>query len=124
MIRKFLVTFFSLVFSAMLMGCGENMKTEINSDINSMMDSNILNSSEQQSNNTNSAQISREKAKEIALKHANVQEDKITDYEIDLDNENGILIYEISFESNGKEYDYDVNAQTGEITNSKNELID
>ena len=68
--------------------------------------------------------FTKEQAKEIALKHANIKAADITDYEIDLDTEDGKLVYDISFEHNGKEYDYDVDAETGKITNSKNEIID
>ena len=137
MFKKFLAAFCAVVFSAMLTGCG------ISSDISSIMDPDMNNSaqqdnntnnnsvgknstpiSEQQNNTTTEAKISKEKAKEIALNHANVKETEISDYEIDLENENGKLEYDISFDANGKEYDYDVDATTGEITNSKNELID
>ncbi len=144
MFKKILAAFCAVVFSAMLTGCGTDMGNDISSDISSMMpdmndsaqqdNSNNTNNnsvghnstpiSEQQNSTTSQAKISKEKAKEIALEHAGVTEGNITDYEIDLDNENGVLVYEISFESNGKEYDYDVNANTGEIKNSKNELID
>ncbi|MBE6787953.1 MAG: hypothetical protein E7537_06370, partial [Ruminococcaceae bacterium] len=68
--------------------------------------------------------ISKEEAKDIALKHANLKETDISDYDIELDNEDGKLIYDISFEANGKEYDYDIDAHTGNVTNSMNELID
>ena len=145
MFKKIIVSFFAVVFSALLVGCGTEMGDDLSSDISSIMDPDMNNSaqqdnsnntsnnsvghnstpiSDQQNNTSSNAKISKEKAKEIALDHAKLTEDKITDYEIDLDNEDGILVYEISFESNGKEYDYDVNANTGEISNSKNELID
>ena len=133
MFKKILAAFFAVVFSAMLAGCGTKVGNDISSDINSIMDPNMNNSvgqnstpttSEQQNNSTNNAKISKAKAKEIALSHAGVKEADISDYEIELDNENGVLVYDISFDCNGKEYDYDINANTGEITNSKNELVD
>ena len=133
MFKKIITAFFAVVFSALLVGCGTEMGDDLSSDMSSMLDPNMNNSAEQnntnysdqQSTNTSSeAKISKEKAKEIALKHANAEESKISDYEIDLDTENGVLVYEISFDYNGKEYDYDVDANTGEISNSKNELID
>ncbi len=131
MFKKIMATFCTLVFSAMLAGCGTQMGEDISSDISSMMPDTNTDSSYQSETNTtqqnttaSEAKISKEKAKEIALNHANLKESDITDYEIDLDNEDGKLVYEISFECGGKEYDYDVNATTGDISNSKNELID
>ncbi len=130
MFKKIIAAFFAVVFSALMVGCGTDMGEDISSDISSLMpDSNTSSQHEsntpQNNNNTTSeAKISKEKAKEIVLEHAKLTEDKITDYEIDLDNENGILVYEISFDSNGKEYDYDVDANTGKVTNSMYELID
>ncbi len=139
MFKKFVAAFFSVVFSAMLIGCGTDMGNDLSSDISSIMDPNpngsaqsstpstnssITNSSSQPDTNSQTAKISREKAKEIALNHAKVNESEITDYEIELDNEDGKLMYDVSFESNGKEYNYDIDADTGDITNSKNELVD
>lgn len=141
MFKKFVAAFFAIVFSAVFAGCGTKMGEDVSSDISSILEpdnsnsaqqnnnsntpnTSINNSSMPNSNTTSEAKISKEKAKEIALRHANVNEDKVSDFEIDLDTENGVLVYEISFDSNGKEYDYDVNATTGDITDSKHEIID
>ncbi len=131
MFKKIIATFCALVFSAMLAGCGTQVGEDISSDISSMMPDATDNSSYQSSTNstpqnstTSDVKITKERAKEIALEHAKIKETDITDYEIDLDNEDGKLVYEISFESNGKEYDYDVDATTGKVTNSMYELID
>ena len=141
MFKKFVAAFFAIVFSAVFAGCGTKMGEDVSSDISSILEpdnsnsaqpnnnsntpnTSINNSSTPNSNTTSEAKISKEKAKEIALRHANVNEDKVSDFEIDLDTENGALVYEISFDSNGKEYDYDVNATTGDITDSKHEIID
>lgn len=59
--------------------------------------------------------ISREKAKSIALKDAGLKEANIYDLEIELDREKGTLHYDVSFESNGRDYDYEINAKTGKI---------
>ncbi len=133
MSKKIISALFAVVFSLLLVGCGTEMGNDLSSDMSSILDPNPNNSAEQ--NNTNysdlqsgdnqsDVKISKEKAKEIALKHANADESKISDYEIQLDTENGVSVYEISFDYNGKEYDYDVDAKTGNISNSKNELID
>ena len=65
--------------------------------------------------NTTSSQITVSKAKSIALKDAGLSESQIHDYEIELDNDNGVLHYDISFEKNGEDYDYEINAKTGKI---------
>ena len=63
--------------------------------------------------------ISRDKAKSIALEHAGVSESQVYDLEVDLDSERGTMVYEVSFDASGYEYDYDINATTGEIIKSK-----
>ena len=59
--------------------------------------------------------ISRDKAKQIALSHAGVNSANIFDFEIELDRERGKLVYEISFDTRQKEYEYEILARTGEI---------
>lgn len=57
------------------------------------------------------AKISHERAKEIAL--AKVGGGTVT--EMDLDYEQGVLVYEAEIRYNGIEYEVDVNASTGEV---------
>lgn len=52
------------------------------------------------------------KAKSIALNHAGVSENEAHDMDIELDNEDGILVYEVEFKSGNMEYDYEINAAT------------
>ncbi len=59
--------------------------------------------------------ISKSKAKSIALKDAGLKASEIYDYEIELDRDNGVLHYDVSFEKDGKDYDYEINAKTGKI---------
>ncbi|MBE6129399.1 MAG: peptidase [Erysipelotrichaceae bacterium] len=68
--------------------------------------------------------ISREEALAIALKHAGVSENDIFKVEIKLDNEHGRDEYDIEFHAGGKEYSYDINAQSGEITGFESEIDD
>jgi uncharacterized membrane protein YkoI len=65
--------------------------------------------------------ISAAAAKEIALKHAGVAETDVRGYSCQLDREDGVWVYEIEFEANGFEYDYDVEAATGKILKAKKE---
>lgn len=61
------------------------------------------------------AGITANDAKQAALKHAGLDESQVTDVDIDLDRDNGILIYEVDFNLGNTEYDYDINAETGEV---------
>lgn len=67
--------------------------------------------------NTNSDYIGISKAKEIALNHANLNESDITWHKAKLDNEYNYSIYEIEFIYEYKEYDYEIDAYSGEIIN-------
>lgn len=61
------------------------------------------------------AYIGEAEAKRIALAHAGVNEGDIYDYEFEMDYEHGAMIYELEFDCAGCEYEYDINAKTGEI---------
>jgi len=61
------------------------------------------------------AYIGTSKAKAIALNHAGVNSSHIEDFEVELDYDDGRMIYEVEFEVNGREYEYDIDAITGEI---------
>ena len=64
------------------------------------------------------------KAKSIALNHAGVSENEAYDMNIELDDEDGILVYEVEFKSGNMEYDYEINAATGAILKHESELDD
>ena len=64
------------------------------------------------------------KAKSIALNHAGVSENEAYDMDIELDDEDGILVYEVEFKSGNMEYDYEINAATGAILKYESELDD
>jgi len=70
------------------------------------------------------AKVTYDYAKSVALNHAGAKENQITDYDIDLDKENGTLVYEISFDFDGYEYDYVLEAATGNILHSHKEKDD
>jgi uncharacterized membrane protein YkoI len=73
---------------------------------------------------TTSTGITEARAKEIALAHAGVSAGNVTKYEIELDTEKGVTVYEIEFKSGGFEYEYEVNASTGDIIKSEKEWDD
>ena len=64
------------------------------------------------------------KAKSIALNHAGVSESKAYDMDIELDEEDGKLVYEVEFKSGGMEYDYEIDAATGTILQQEAEKDD
>jgi uncharacterized membrane protein YkoI len=68
--------------------------------------------------------IGEQKAKELALKHAGVSADKISNYKIELDTDDGVAAYEIEFQVRLAEYDYKINAVTGAVLKSEKEIDD
>lgn len=86
--------------------------------------SNSTSSKPSSSTSSSSSLISRSKAKTIALNKAGVSSSQITDYEIELDTENGTKVYEISFNSGRNEYDIEINAKTGKILKYEKEIDD
>ena len=78
----------------------------------------------QPSNPAASGDIGHAKAKSIALNHAGVSESKAYDMEIELDDEDGTLVYEVEFKFGGMEYSYEINAATGAILKHEAELDD
>lgn len=73
------------------------------------------NTTNYQSNVNTTANISVERAKEIALSHAGLASNKVTFQRIELDFDNGIQKYEIEFYYNYREYSYEIDANTGNI---------
>ena len=65
--------------------------------------------------------LEREKAKLIALSDAGVQSENVRDLEIELDKEWGVILYDITFESGGFEYEYEIDAYSGEILFERSE---
>ena len=59
--------------------------------------------------------IGEAKAKELALGHAKLSASDVTFIHVELDWENGRQVYDVEFYSGAKEYDYEIDAKTGEI---------
>ena len=66
--------------------------------------------------------ISADRAKQIALSHAGVGGASFIKAELDTDD--GVQVYEIEFKVGNVEYEYDINAISGEIISSKSEVDD
>ncbi len=66
--------------------------------------------------NTDAAEISEEKAREIALSHAGVNADQATFIKSHIDLDNGKKVYDVEFyTADGKEYDYEIDTASGNI---------
>ncbi len=76
------------------------------------------------SKTTPSGDIGYAKAKSIALNHAGVSENKAYDMDVELDDEDGRLVYEVEFKSGNREYDYEIDAASGAILKHETELDD
>ena len=82
---------------------------------------NIVNN--QQSNNIDGNQqlnpyetsITVEEAKEIALKHANLTSTQVSFVKSEFDFDDGVKKYDIEFYYNNREYNYEIDANTGRI---------
>ena len=65
--------------------------------------------------NSNNSKITVEKAKEISLKHANLKDNQVVFDKTEMDYDNGVQIYDIEFHYNNIEYNYEIDANTGNI---------
>ena len=74
-------------------------------------------------NNATTASIPLDEAKNIALTHANLTEDAVSLLRTEQEYENGVLVYEIDFTSGDYEYDYKINANTGEVVSYDRDSI-
>ena len=75
-------------------------------------------------NNSNNKYLSKHKIEEIAIKKANVS--KYYDYDIEFEFKGGTPIYEVEFETDGAEYEIEIDAKNGNIIKYevKNKKVD
>lgn len=77
---------------------------------------------EKEGNASTKAYIGKTKAKQIALNHAEVSNPE--NLEIEFDADNGIIVYEVDFNTTTMEYEYEINATTGKIIKTEKEKND
>jgi len=65
--------------------------------------------------------IGEEEAKRIAFQDAGIAETEVSGLEIEMDIENGRLVYELEFHVSGVEYEYELDAETGTIIKAEKE---
>ena len=68
--------------------------------------------------------ISETKAKQIAIEDAGFKEDQVTFTKVLLETDNGRLEYDIDFNKDKFEYDYEIDAKTGDIISTDKEIED
>ena len=73
---------------------------------------------------SSSSTITEADAKQIALNHAGVSESETERMRVKLGRDDGVQEYEVNFYVGNREYDYDINAATGEIRSYDSEIDD
>ncbi len=76
------------------------------------------------SSSSSSNLISKEKAQNIALNHAGVKFANAKFLKAELDKDDGVYKYEVSFKYGKYEYDYEINAKTGKIIEFDKDIDD
>ena len=80
-------------------------------------------SSGSSSSGSSSAKLTKAEAKAIALKHAGLKESEVRELEVELDRDDGTLHYDVDFEKDGYDYDYEIDAGSGKILKSRKERV-
>lgn len=70
------------------------------------------------------AYIGSEKALAIAYNNAKINASSAIAPKVEMDYEDGLMVYEVEFYYNNKEYEYEIDAVTGAIVKAKNEYDD
>lgn len=132
--RKIIISLVVVILVMMLTACDMSLggmmgrnRNSTNNDANSNSESTPMVESfisDTVDSLTEDTAIDKQRAKEIALNHAGIKAENISGYRIELDRDDGVTSYEIEFDSAGYEYNYDINAKTGEIINSGKDMID
>ena len=124
--KKIITALFALTLIFTLAACRNSGNVDTNSNHNNgtssiMPDDGMLGSStplntDSIANNSKAqAKISYDQAKSIALKDAGLTAENVSFLRNELDRDDGILKYEVEFTKDGVEYEYDINADSGEI---------
>lgn len=101
----------------------DSITNDNSSNNNNNSNNSNTNGSNNNGNNATTASIPLDEAKNIALTNANLTEDAVKFLKTELDHENGVLVYEIDFTYDTYEYDYKIDANTGEIVSYDRDSI-
>ena len=120
--KKLLTISIVFVLILALSACGNPAPSGSNQQNFLAAEQNLSNQAGQnQQQNTPGTAISREKALEIALGQAGVNQTDIRDLDIELDRERGLTVWEVDFDHGNLEYSYDVDAESGAVTKVERE---
>ena len=61
---------------------------------------------------------------DVALKDAGFATTDVTELEVELDLDDAVIHYDVSFKNGGNEYDYDIDASSAAIISSHSEVDD
>ena len=116
--------------SALALVCGVSVACSSNTSANVNTNSANTNISQENTssqnninNNNTNAKITSDKAKEIALNHANLSENQVTFIKSNIDYDDGMKVYDVSLYVNDVEYSYEINAQNGNIVSYEMDSI-
>ena len=119
-----------LTMSALALVCGVSVACSSNTSANVNTNSANTNISQENTssqnninNNNTNAKITSDKAKEIALNHANLSKNQISYINAHSDYDDGIQVYDVSLYVNDVEYSYEINAQNGNIVSYEMDSI-
>ncbi len=112
--KKFFIGLLITITSINFIACNNQSKNQNENNQSTSINQNVNNNIQNNSNNTQS-KITIEQAKEIALKHANLSENQVNFIKTDQEIDHGIQKYNIELYFDNKEYDYNINANTGDI---------
>lgn len=109
---------------------GERLQAELTEEIQEVLYTNQTNKENTVSDVVSTGEtkefeyIGKEEAKKIAFTAANVETNNVRYVEAEMDYENGNAVYDVEFESVEFEYEYILDAKTGEILRSYKEYDD
>ena len=119
-----------LNMSALALVCGVSVACSSNTSANVNTNSANTNISQENTssqnninNNNTNAKITSDKAKEIALNHANLSKNQVSYINAHSDYDDGIQVYDVSLYVNDVEYSYEINAQNGNIVSYEMDSI-
>ena len=110
--RLFVMIAFSVALG--VAGCGNDKSGNVSAE--------IQNQTEKQDPLRNTSIISEEEARSIALTDAQVEAVAVTNIRIKFTVDDGRQVYDVEFYVTNQEYDYEIDAVTGEITEKDMEI--
>ncbi len=112
--KRYLALFLALILCFALVGCNIGSKpiTQPAPATQPVIQNNQGASADSQ---TTQQQITEQQAKDIALNHAGLKEADVAYVNLELDYDDGVLRYEVDFQKDRIEYDYEIDAYTGNI---------